>query len=66
MPQWRSAVERPDVDIVIVATTHDALAEIAHAAVEAGKHVLVEKPAVRAICAEIEPVIASARETGVS
>jgi len=64
MPQWRSAVERPDVDIVIVATTHDALAEVAHAAVQAGKHVLVEKPAARNV-AEIEPVIASALEYGV-
>jgi predicted dehydrogenase len=64
MPQWRSAVERPDVDIVIVATTHDALAEVTHAAVQAGKHVLVEKPAARNV-AEIDPVIASALEKGV-
>ncbi len=64
MPQWRSAVERPDVDIVIVATTHDALAEVTHAAVQAGKHVLVEKPAARNV-AEIDPVTASALEKGV-
>lgn len=32
-------------DVVIVATTHDALAEASIAALEAGAHVLVEKPA---------------------
>lgn len=64
MPQWRSAVERPDVDIVIVATTHDVLAEISCAAVQAGKHVLVEKPGARNV-SEIDPVIASALENGV-
>ncbi len=50
----------PDVDIVIVATTNDALTPIAIAAVEAGKHVLVEKPAARTV-AEIDPLIAAAR-----
>jgi predicted dehydrogenase len=44
---WQAVVERPDVDIVIVATTNDWLAPITLAAVEAGKHVLVEKPAAR-------------------
>ena len=44
---WREAIARPDVDVVIVATTNDALAEVAQAALEAGKHVLVEKPAAR-------------------
>jgi predicted dehydrogenase len=33
------------LDVVIVATTHDALAENAIAALESGAHVLVEKPA---------------------
>jgi predicted dehydrogenase len=41
------AISRADVDMVIVATPHDGLAEIARAAVVAGKHVLVEKPAAR-------------------
>lgn len=36
-----------DVDAVVVATSHDGLAEIAIAAAEAGRHVLVEKPAGR-------------------
>ncbi|HEX4583508.1 MAG TPA: Gfo/Idh/MocA family oxidoreductase [Burkholderiaceae bacterium] len=57
---WRELVALPGVDVVIVATPHDALASITHAAVEAGKHVLVEKPAARSL-AELEPVIAAAR-----
>jgi len=44
---WTSIVGRPDVDIVIVATTNDALAAVTIASLEAGKHVLVEKPAAR-------------------
>ncbi len=44
---WRTAVSHTAVDIVIVATTNDALAEVTRRAVEAGKHVLVEKPAAR-------------------
>jgi predicted dehydrogenase len=41
---WRAVVTAPDVDIVVIATPHDALAPITLAAVQAGKHVLVEKP----------------------
>jgi predicted dehydrogenase len=44
---WRAAVARDDVDLVIVATSHDALAEITAGAAGHGKHVLVEKPAAR-------------------
>lgn len=46
---WRAAVQHADVSIVIVATTNDALVEASLAAVKAGKHVLVEKPAARNI-----------------
>jgi predicted dehydrogenase/threonine dehydrogenase-like Zn-dependent dehydrogenase len=34
----------PDVDLVLIATRHDRHAEMALAALERGKHVLVEKP----------------------
>lgn len=44
---WREAVQDPAVSIVIVATLHDSLTEIATGAVAAGRHVLVEKPAAR-------------------
>lgn len=38
---------RVDIDIVIISTLHDSLAQITLAAIRAGKHVLVEKPAAR-------------------
>lgn len=41
---WQAIVEAKDIDIAIVATTHDALAEISTAALATGKHVLCEKP----------------------
>ena len=44
---WRQVVGREDVSVVVIATTHDSLAEITVAAIEAGKHVLVEKPGAR-------------------
>ena len=46
---WRSAIHRDDVDIVIVATTNQALVETSLEAANAGKHILVEKPAARNI-----------------
>lgn len=44
---WQEVVCRADVDLVIVATTHDALVPVSLGAVRCGKHVLVEKPAAR-------------------
>jgi predicted dehydrogenase len=61
---WKSAVQRNDVQVVIVATTHDALVEISLAAVKAGKHVLVEKPAARNV-AELDRLIAATKKAGV-
>jgi predicted dehydrogenase len=57
---WRDVVRCEDVGIVIVATTNESLAPIALAAIEAGKHVLVEKPGARSV-SEIEPLIAAAK-----
>jgi predicted dehydrogenase len=57
---WRDVVGREDVDIVIVATTNESLAPIALAGIEAGKHVLVEKPGARSV-GELEPLIAAAK-----
>jgi predicted dehydrogenase len=62
---WRDLLTLPDVDAVVVATLHDSLAEITLAAVEAGKHVLVEKPAARR-SAELEPVVRAANANGVT
>jgi predicted dehydrogenase len=58
--EWHGAIDRDDVDVVVVATTNDALAEVARYALEAGKHVIVEKPAARSV-AELESVIEAAQ-----
>jgi predicted dehydrogenase len=59
---WRSAVQRADVDLVIVATTNNVLAEIGIAAAQAGKHVLIEKPAARRFAELFHPSLQKARE----
>ncbi|WP_244198687.1 Gfo/Idh/MocA family protein [Microbacterium phyllosphaerae] len=41
---WREVIARPDIDIVDIVTPGDSHAEIAIAALDAGKHVLCEKP----------------------
>jgi predicted dehydrogenase len=41
---YQALVEDPDVDVVYIATPHPGHYEAALAAIEAGKHVLVEKP----------------------
>ena len=50
---------RADVDVVIVATTNESLAKVSVAALEAGKHVLVEKPAARTV-AELDGIAQAA------
>ena len=61
---WRTVVTRDDVDIVVVATINSALAEITLGAIQAGKHVLVEKPAARH-AGELAALISAAAERGV-
>ena len=56
---WRGLLALPQVEIVVIATLHDSLAEITLAAVDAGKHVLVEKPAARNPT-ELVPVMTAA------
>jgi predicted dehydrogenase len=58
---WRDTLAA-NVDAVVVATTHDSLSEIALAAVMAGRHVLVEKPAGRT-ATEVAKVAKVARTT---
>jgi predicted dehydrogenase len=60
---WRVAANHDDVDIVVVATTHDRLASIAEAAAGAGKHVLIEKPGARRSC-ELDGVLRESVRTG--
>jgi predicted dehydrogenase len=56
---WRDLLERDDVDLVDVCTPGDTHAEIAIAALEAGKHVLCEKPLANSV-AEAEAMTAAA------
>lgn len=60
---WEDVLERADVEVVIVATTNNMLAPITSAAVQAGKHVLVEKPAARSV-RELDGVIAASQQAG--
>jgi predicted dehydrogenase len=57
-------LDDPRLEAVIVATTHDALADTARQAAEAGKHVLVEKPAARTT-AELRATRAAVEQAGV-
>ena len=41
---WRSIIEDPEIDVVDIATPNNLHAEMAIAALEAGKHVVCEKP----------------------
>lgn len=63
LSDWQSAIQRADIDIIIISTLHATLAEIALAATQAGKHVLVEKPGARR-AAELDPVILAAKKSG--
>jgi predicted dehydrogenase len=60
---WRELIRTPDIQIICVATPHDKLAEITFAAVEMGKHVLVEKPAARSV-KEIRAVREAVQQKG--
>jgi predicted dehydrogenase len=64
LTDWQAAVTRPDVDAVLVSTPHHLLTPIAARAAEAGKHVLVEKPAART-AAELRALSDAASRTGV-
>jgi predicted dehydrogenase len=57
---WRALVARDDVDVVDVCTPGDTHAEIAVAALEAGKHVLCEKPLANSV-AEAEAMAVAAK-----
>src|SRR5690242_10761695 len=58
---WRRLVERTDIDLVDICTPGDTHAEIAIAALSAGKHVLCEKPLANTV-AEAEAMAAAADE----
>ncbi|WP_237536383.1 Gfo/Idh/MocA family oxidoreductase [Streptomyces sp. SID5785] len=57
---WRALIARDDVDVVDICTPGDSHAEIAVAALEAGKHVLCEKPLANSV-EEAEAMTEAAR-----
>ncbi|MEO3857216.1 Gfo/Idh/MocA family oxidoreductase [Acrocarpospora sp. B8E8] len=57
---WKELVKRDDVQLVDICTPGDSHAEIAIAALEAGKHVLCEKPLANTV-EEAEAMAAAAR-----
>jgi predicted dehydrogenase len=61
---WRKLVERPDIDLIDIASPNDTHAEIAIAAAAAGKMVLCEKPLGRS-AAESERMVAAVEKAGV-
>jgi predicted dehydrogenase len=62
--EWSDLLARSDIDIVIISTLHDSLAQITLAAMQAGKHVLVEKPAAR-FPGDLEPVLLAEKNCNV-
>jgi predicted dehydrogenase len=60
---WRAAIERDDIDVIDIVTPGGSHAEIAIAALEAGKHVLCEKPLANTL-EEAEAMAAAAHRAG--
>ena len=58
---WRALLTREDIDVIDICTPGNTHAEIAIAALEAGKHVLCEKPLANTV-AEAEAMAAAATE----
>jgi len=58
---WRDLITRTDIQLVDICTPGESHAEIAVAALEAGKHVLCEKPLANSV-AEAEAMAAAAQE----
>lgn len=63
MPGYRRLLEDPDVDVVYVATPHASHYFVAREALEAGKHVLCEKPMTLNL-REAQHLVSLAREKG--
>ncbi len=62
---WQALVARDDIDLIDVCTPGDTHAEIAIAALEAGKHVLCEKPLANSV-EEAEAMVAAAERAKAS
>jgi scyllo-inositol 2-dehydrogenase (NADP+) len=60
---WEALLADPEVDLAVVAVPGNLHAPVAIAALEAGKHVVVEKPMANTL-AEADGMLAAARRTG--
>lgn len=60
---WEALVTDPEVEVVVVATPHDLHAPVTIGALEAGKHVVVEKP-MATTKAETDAMLAAAERSG--
>ena len=60
---WQKVVARPDVDVVIVSTSNQSLAEVSIAALKNKKHILCEKPFGRNV-KESKAILAAAKKSG--
>ncbi|CCK26922.1 oxidoreductase [Streptomyces davaonensis JCM 4913] len=61
---WRELIARDDIHLVDICTPGDSHAEIAVAALDAGKHVLCEKPLANTVAEAEAMVAAAARNPG--
>jgi predicted dehydrogenase len=61
---WRTLIQRDDIDLVDICVPGDLHAEIAIAALAAGKHVLCEKPLANTVD-EARAMVAAAQSSGV-
>jgi len=64
LTSWQQLVADDDVELVVIALPHDLHRDVAVAAVNAGKHVLVEKP-MAVTTADADDMISAARKAGV-
>ena len=64
---WRAVIARDDIDVIDIVTPGDTHAEIALAALRAGKHVMCEKPLANTVAeaAEMTAVAEEAERNGV-
>jgi len=59
-PAWQTLVEQDDLDLIVISTRNQEHGAIAHAALQAGKHVVVEYPLTLEV-SEAESLMALAR-----
>ncbi len=60
---WAGLVERPDLDVVIISNVNREHGKVAHAALQAGKHVIVDYPLALDV-SEAEALIALSKAQG--